>query len=87
MTDPRNIIIGFSVSMLACFVANLLFGTCQLPEGIFPYWVLGAAISMAIFRSSPLWFVSVPASRRLPEISLARTGRNSYGLKMACAQI
>ena len=37
----KNIILGFSISMVGCLLANWLFDAAQLPEGLTPYWVAG----------------------------------------------
>ena len=51
----KSIVISFSVSMLACVVADWLFHTSQLPEGPLPYWVAGAVWCLVLLRRGEGW--------------------------------
>lgn len=56
MTETtKKVVIGFTVSTVGCLVADWLFHTAQLPEGLTPYWLAGGVWSAILFHKGESW--------------------------------
>lgn len=65
----KNIILGFSISMVGCLVADWLFHTSQLPEGLISYWVAGGVWAAIVLQRGAGWvayLVSLAQAMRAP---------------------